>query len=167
MADPVFRDATADDVAEIVALRNATADALTARHGKGHWSNQVTDRSVLLDVRRARLRIGRTGGRLVTVLQLGTRKPWAIDVSHFTPVARPLYLTNMAVAVSEQRRGLGRMALDDAIDVARTWPADAIRLDAYDGPAGAGPFYERCGFTPHGQVTYRGTPLAYFEMLLG
>jgi hypothetical protein len=31
---------------------------------------------------------------------------------------------------------------------------------------GAGPFYEKCGYRPVGRVTYRKTPLAYFELLL-
>ena len=29
--------------------------------------------------------------------------------------------------------------------------------------AGAGPFYEKCGFTEMGRVTYRITPLIYYE----
>jgi hypothetical protein len=33
------------------------------------------------------------------------------------------------------------------------WPADAIRLDAYDHPAGAGTFYTRCGFLHVGQAS--------------
>src|SRR5213596_2828131 len=56
-------------------------------------------------------------------------------------VKRPLYLTGMAVSVTHQRQGLGRLALDDACAVAEKWPADAIRLDAYDAEAGAGGFY--------------------------
>lgn len=43
---------------------------------------------------------------------------------------------------------------------------DAIRLDAYAGAAGAAGFYRAAGFREVGQVTYRGTPLVYFEMLL-
>jgi len=35
------------------------------------------------------------------------------------------------------------------------WPADAVLLDAYDHPAGAGAFYTRCGFRHVGQTTYR------------
>jgi len=49
---------------------------------------------------------------------------------------------------------------------ARDWPAEAIRVDAYDGPSGGGPFYARCGFTEVGRTIYRGVPLVYFEMLL-
>jgi hypothetical protein len=41
-----------------------------------------------------------------------------------------------------------------------------IRLDAYDGPAGAGGFYAKRGFREVGRVVYRGTPLVYFERIL-
>ena len=80
---------------------------------------------------------------------------------------RPLYLTGMAVSVSHQRQGLGRLALEDACTVAADWPADAIRLDAYDADAGAGGFYARCAFTERGRVVYKGTPLVYYERVLG
>jgi len=100
------------------------------------------------------------------VLRLATKKPWAIDVSYFTPVKRPLYLTGMAVSVSHQGRGLGSLALEDARTIAQEWPADAIRLDAYDAKAGAGGFYARRGFTERGRVLYKGDPLVYYELLL-
>ncbi len=162
-----FRDATPADVPAIAALQNAAAGALTARHGEGHWSGLVTERGALLAQRHARVRVGRLGRRIVTVLRLAPKKPWAIDVAYFTPVKRPLYLTGMAVSVVHQGRGLGRLALADARAVARTWPADAIRLDAYDAAAGAGPFYAACGFEERGRVVYRGNPLVYYELLLG
>jgi hypothetical protein len=50
--------------------------------------------------------------------------------------------------------------------VARAWPSQAIRLDAYDATAGAGRFYLKCGFREVGRVTYRKVPLIYFELLL-
>lgn len=162
-----FRDATPEDVPVIAALHNASAGALTARFGAGHWSSLSTERGVLLAQRHARVRVGRDGKRILTVLRLATKKPWAIDVSYFTPVKRPLYLTGMAVSVAHQGQGLGRLALEDARCVAAEWPADAIRLDAYDHAAGAGPFYEKCGFTERGRVVYKGDPLVYYELLLG
>jgi GNAT superfamily N-acetyltransferase len=161
-----FRDATLDDVPAIAGLQNAAAGALTARFGPGPWSSLVTERGIALAQRHARVRIGRDGKRMLTVLRLSTRKPWAIDVSYFTPVRRPLYLTGMAVAVAHQGQGLGRLALDDASHVAEKWPADAIRLDAFDAKAGAGEFYARCGFTERGRVVYKGDRLVYFERLL-
>jgi GNAT superfamily N-acetyltransferase len=117
-------------------------------------------------MRHARVRVGREGKRILTVLRLATKKPWAIDVAYFTPVKRPLYLTGMSVAVTHQGQGLGRLALEDARAVAADWPADAIRLDAYDHAAGAGSFYLKCGYRERGHIVYKGDPLAYYELLL-
>jgi GNAT superfamily N-acetyltransferase len=161
-----FRDATLDDVAAIAGLQNAAAGALTARFGPGPWSSLVTERGAALAQRHARVRVGKDGQRILTVLRLATKKPWAIDVTHFTPVRRPVYLTGMAIAVAHQGQGLGRLALEDACAIAAEWPADAVRLDAYDASAGAGGFYARCGFTERGRVAYKGNPLVYFERLL-
>jgi GNAT superfamily N-acetyltransferase len=111
--------------------------------------------------------VGRQDGAIVCALRLQRKKPWAIDVSYFSPVQRPLYLVDMVVVASLQRRGVGRTALADAFEIAREWPADAIRLDAWAAPAGAGPFYERCGYAERGHAIYRGTPLVYYERVLG
>jgi GNAT superfamily N-acetyltransferase len=161
-----FRDATLDDVPIIAGLQNAAAGALTARFGAGHWSSLGTERGAALAQRHARVRVGRSGKRILTVVRLATKKPWAIDVSYFTAVKRPLYLTGLAVSVAHQEHGLGRLAIQDAREVARAWPADAIRLDAYDSPAGAGQFYVKCGFSERGRAVYRGDPLVYYELLL-
>lgn len=161
-----FRDAMADDVGAITLLRNAVADATTKRFGAGHWSRSVTERGTLHSLKHARVRTGWLDGNLVSVLRLAPKKPWAIDVAYFTPVERALYLTDLAVAVARQGQGLGRAALRDAMAVAGAWPAGAVRLDAYDHDAGAGPFYAAGGFTERGRVVYRGTPLIYYERLL-
>jgi len=161
-----FRDATEDDVAIIAALQNAAAGALTARFGAGHWSSLVTERGAALSLRHSRVRVGRSGKRILTTLRLAKKKPWAIDVPYFTPVKRHVYLTGMTVSVAHWGQGLGRLAIEDACAVARSWPADAIRLDAYDAPAGAGDFYLKCGFKERGRVVYRSDPLVYYELLL-
>jgi GNAT superfamily N-acetyltransferase len=44
----------------------------------------------------------------------------------------------MAVTPVRQRRGIGRQLVEEAKTVARAWPSEAIRLDAYDSDAGAG-----------------------------
>jgi len=56
--------------------------------------------------------------------------------------------------------------VEEAIRRAKAWPADAIRLDAYDTAGGAGAFYLQCGFREVGRVVYRKTPLIYLEMML-
>lgn len=162
----IFRDATPADIPTIAALQNAASGALTALHGAGHWSSLSTERGVEIALTRGRIRVGRAGRRILTTLRLTTWKPWSIDVAYFTPVKRPLYLTGLAVSVARQRHGLGRLAVEDARAVALAWPADAIRLDAYDAPAGAGEFYEHCGFTERGRVVYKGDRLRYYEIVL-
>ena len=161
-----FRNAKHADAPTIAALQNAAAGALTARFGAGHWSNLVSERSAVLAQRYARVRVGIEGKRIVTVLRLATKKPWAIDVSYFTPVKRPLYLTGMAISVARQGEGFGRLAIEDAIATATAWPAHAIRLDAYDAEAGAGKFYATCGFEERGRVVYKRDPLVYYELVL-
>lgn len=162
-----FGDARLDDIPAITGIENAASGALTMSSGDGPWSRLVSERGTELGFRNARVRLGRLDGRqIVTALRLSARKPWAIDAAYFTPVKRPLYLTGMAVSVAHQRKGFGRAALEDAARIAREWPADAIRLDAYEGAGGAGDFYARCGYVARGGAVYKGTPLLYFELLL-
>jgi len=164
-----FAVATAEDAAEIAALRNAAAERLTRDYGPGHWSYLGTERGVLNDLRKpkfSRILLARRAGRIVATLRLATKKPWAIDTAYFSPVKRPLYLVGMAVHPAAQRKGFGRRILQEAIRAAKDWPADAIRLDAYDAAAGAGPFYAKCGFREVGRASYRNTPHIYYEMVL-
>src|SRR6185369_928212 len=158
--------ATPDDAPAIAALRAAVARDLTARYGKGHWSSEGSEKGVLRGMGTARVFVVRVAQGVVAVLSLATKKPWAIDPAYFTACKRALYLTDMAVDPALQRQGIGRLCLEAALRVAREWPADAIRLDAYDAAAGAGEFYRRCGFREAGRVVYRKVPLVYFEWLV-
>jgi GNAT superfamily N-acetyltransferase len=161
----VFAPAEASDAEDIAALRTAVAERLTRDFGQGHWSVVATGRGVLHQIRNSRVLVARTSG-LVATLRLAIKKPWAIDQSYFADSVRPLYLSDMAVAPDHQRSGIGRRCLAEAIRIAQAWPADAIRLDAYDAPAGAGEFYAKCGYREVGRATYRKTPLIYFELQL-
>jgi ribosomal protein S18 acetylase RimI-like enzyme len=161
-----IRPATEADAAAVAALHNAVADDLTERYGKGHWSFQATERGLLYDLRISTVIVERDASGITGTYRLGTRKPWAIDVSYFTPVKRALYLQSMAVRPDLQRQGAGRRLLEHARTIAKEWPADAIRLDAYDADAGAGEFYAKCGFAEMGRASYRGTALIYYELLL-
>jgi GNAT superfamily N-acetyltransferase len=58
------------------------------------------------------------------------------------------------------------LLIAEAVRQAQAWPANAIRLDAFDADAGAGGFYEKCGFKERGRVIYRNAPQVYFELLL-
>jgi GNAT superfamily N-acetyltransferase len=162
----VFRTAAPSDVEAVVGVRAAVAQDLTRRYGHGHWSCVASDRSVLRDIKTSRVLLALSGGIAVATARLATKRPWAIDPKYFSPCRKPLYLTDMAVMPDLQGRGIGRRCLEQARLVAARWPAHAIRLDAYDGPAGAGGFYAKCGFTERGRVKYRNTALIYFELLL-
>lgn len=117
-------------------------------------------------MRRGRVYVAKHRNVVVATLTLSTRKPWAIDRSCLTPCERPLFLTEMAVKPSLQRRDVGRSCVAEAVRIATDWPGNSICLDAYDAPAGAGEFYRKCGFREIGRMTYRNVPLIYFEMLL-
>ena len=159
--------ASTSDAAAIADLRRAAADKLTEDFGHGHWSSQATEAGVRRDLKASTVIVARDRGRIVGTLTLQTKKPWAIDPGYFTPARKALYLINMAVHPRRQRRGIGSHLLDEALIHARTFPADAIRLDAYDAPAGAGGFYAACGYAPRGGRVYRGVPLLYFELMTG
>lgn len=148
-------------------MRIAAADRLTRDFGDGHWSAHTNEDAVLRDIKSSPVLAIRDGDRIIGTLALQTKKPWAIDISYFTPCKKALYLINMAVAPDRQRGGAGRALLAEALTVARSFPADAIRLDAYDSIAGAGGFYRKCGYTQVGSKSYRGVPLLYFELMTG
>jgi GNAT superfamily N-acetyltransferase len=150
----------------IADLRVATARDLTARFGRGHWSGEATERGVLAGMRESKVWIARKGKEVVATFRMSTAKPWAIDRAYFAKSSHPLYLTDMAVRPELQGRGIGRRCLVRAVKYAEAWPADAIRLDAYDAEAGAGEFYSKCGFQEVGRVAYRGVPLTYYERLI-
>jgi ribosomal protein S18 acetylase RimI-like enzyme len=162
----VLEKAHAQDVAAIARLRTAVAARLTRDFGQGHWSQGGSESGVIRDMAIPGLYVVRDGAQLIATLRLAVKKPWAIDPAYFSDSKSPLYLTSMAVEPDRQRQGIGRACMLDALRVARERSGDAIRLDAYDTPAGAGGFYEKCGFREIGRVVYRNTPLIYYEMLL-
>lgn len=162
-----FDVATPADGSRLAALRNRASEQLTEEFGGGHWSNLCTEQGVVRGILDSRVVVARRRSQIVATLRLTTRKPWAIDRSYFSQASRPIYLVDMAVDPAHQRRGLGRALIEAAQEMVRHWPGDAIRLDAYDAPAGAGEFYRKCGFRERGRVTYRATPLIYFEWMLG
>jgi len=161
-----LKQATTAHATAIAKLRMATNEKLTRDFGRGPWTSAVTEKGVLYTLRNSRVYVVRDGRTIISTLTLATKKPWAIDRKYFTKCERPLYLINMAVAPDRQRHGIGRAMLADVNRIAKSWPADAICLDAYDLPGGAGEFYAKCGYREMGRVTYRGAPLIYYELLL-
>jgi ribosomal protein S18 acetylase RimI-like enzyme len=162
-----MQPAAEHDAPALAALHSAVAEHLTQLHGHGPWSTKTSEKGVLLALRNSQVFVVRLRDDIVATLRLTTKKPWAIDTSYFTPCEQPLYLLAMAVAPAVQRQGIGRWCMDQVKRIARKWPADAIRLDAYDAATSAGEFYARCGCTEVGRAPYRGTPLIYYEWLVG
>ncbi|HEV3062912.1 MAG TPA: GNAT family N-acetyltransferase [Vicinamibacterales bacterium] len=162
----VLESATPADAAAVAALLTAAAAKLTAKYGPGHWSRPSTERGILVAMRVSRVFIMRRGDRAVATLALAAKKPWVVDLAYFTPSRRAVYLQSMAVEPELQRCGIGRRCVDQALQIARDWRAETVRLDAYDADAGAGGFYLACGFRQAGRVVYRSVPLVYFERML-
>src|SRR5258708_4217533 len=164
-----LQPATVADVAGLVSLRVAVSGHLAAQFPGILRPTGVTEKGIRFAMTRATLFVARHRDQPIAALTLSTRKPWAIDTAYFSPSSpseAPLYLTDMVVAPLSQRKGVGRQCLEQSIKIARQWPADAIRLDAYDADYGAGDFYRKCGFREVGRAVYRQTPLIYFELLL-
>lgn len=161
-----FSTAIQSDAPELAALHTAVNADLTERFSRGTWSSVATEKGVLFNMRHSRVIIARKGKRIMGTLNLQTKKPWAIDVSYFTPVKKAIYLVGMAVVPTVQKQGVGRALMEEAMKQVRAWPADAIRLDAWDADAGAGSFYAKCGYREVAHVVYKNSPLIYFELIL-
>jgi GNAT superfamily N-acetyltransferase len=161
-----FRFATAKDDAAQFAHQIADAAEQAERFGDSRWSTTISEKSVARGLKSSRVLVATRHGRIIGALRMETKKPWAIDVTYFTPVAKAVYLHDVSVDPRLQRTGVGRRLIERAKAAAREWPVDAIHLDAYDGPSGGGSFYRKCGFTEVGRKVYRGVPLVYFEFVI-
>jgi GNAT superfamily N-acetyltransferase len=161
-----FRFATQGDSPSILKLRLAVNADQARRFGKNRWTTTISEKSVARGLRSSRVLVAERDEQIVATLRMETKKPWAVDSRYFTPVEKAVYLHDVNVDPRLQRSGVGRRIIERAKDVAREWPVEAIRLDAYDGPSGGGPFYRKCGFSEVGRAVYRGVPLVYFEFVL-
>jgi GNAT superfamily N-acetyltransferase len=160
-----FQFATEADIAAVLKLRLAVDADQARRFGDDRWWTTISEKSVARGLKSSRVLVARRNGQIIGTLRMETKKPWAIDLRYFTPVRRAVYLHDVNVEPGLQRSGIGRGLLARARTVARAWPVDAIRVDAYDGPSGGGPFYKKCGFMEVGRTVYRGVPLVYFEFV--
>jgi GNAT superfamily N-acetyltransferase len=158
-------DATSSDAAAIAALRAAVARDMAQRFGEGAWSAAPIETDVAWPVNATRVLVARRNEEIVGTVRLVRALPGVIDASAFTPVTTALYVLGLAVAPSVRSQGVGRFLLAAAKDATRSWPAQALWLDAYEHSAGAGPFYLKCGFRAVGRATYREMPLTFYEWL--
>ncbi len=158
--------ATPQEAAAIAEVISEAAHDLTVKHGMGHWSAVASEKGVLNGMSKAKVLVALNGKDIIGTLRLTSLRPWVIDPAYFTPVHRPVYLVDMAVRPGYQRIGVGRSLIEQAKVLAAALAGDAIRLDAYAGVAGAGGFYEKCGFTERGHVVYKSVPHIYYEWII-
>ena len=158
-----FRFATQADVPELLELGLAIDADQAERFGDDRYATTLNKKAVACSLTASRTVVATRRGRIVATVKMETKKPWAIDLSYFTPACKAVYLHNVNVHPKLQRSGVGYQLMQRVKQVAKEWPVDAIRLDAYDGPSGAGPFYGKCGFTKLGHAVYRRVPLIYYE----
>ena len=158
-----FRLATEADSQALLKLRLAIDTDQAEHFGDDRYATTISEKSVARSLKSSRILVATRRGRIVGLVSMGTKKPWAVDLKYFTAACKAVYLYNVDVDPELQRSGIGRQLVDRVKAMAKEWPVDAIRLDAYDGAAGAGPFYEKCGFKKLGHRLYRGVPLVYYE----
>jgi GNAT superfamily N-acetyltransferase len=155
--------ASTRDARAIAALRVQVARGMTRQFGKGHWSACPTVADVTRQIRASHVLLARQDKEIVGTVRLVEARQWAIDSSAFTPASIALYVLGLATAPDHRRRGIGRALIEAAKAKARTWPAQALWLDAYDHPAGAGAFYRACGFREVGPGSHGELQLIFFE----
>ena len=162
-----LRPARSSDVKAVRAVLTAAANDLTARFGEGHWSGVSSVEALRKYLDEGALYVVEAEARMLGTLRLSERKigfyhnDWFAD-----PSAAAGYLLDMAIDPAHQRRGIGQQAMRLAEELARARGLAAIRLDAYGGPAGAGRFYEKCGFRQVHAGEFKGVALEYFEKLI-
>lgn len=162
-----LRKAGLADVGAVRDILTAAASDLTTRFGHGHWSNVRAVETLQKYASNGTLHIVEADAGPVATLRLTDRKIGFYKKGWFARPQDPAgYLLDMAVHSDHQRRGIGRQAMELAERLARRDGLLAVRLDAYKGHAGAGKFYEKCGYRLVHESAMRGVALQYFEKLL-
>ena len=147
----------------LTALRCAVARDMTARFGSGPWSALPSRMVVVRQLRASYVLVAKQGSEIVGTVRLALANTAVFDARVFTPVDTALYVLGLAVSPTARGKGIGRQIMDEAKNVASSWPAQALWLDTYDNPAGAGGFYGKCGFTAVGPGVADGLPLMFYE----
>lgn len=162
-----LRPAVSDDIPVVRAILSAAAADLTARFGTGHWSKVRSTETLRKYLDQKILHIIEHKTAAVGTLRLTDRKIGFYHQDWFKHPDDPAgYLLDMAIDPAHQRRGIGRRAMKLVEGLARRTGLRAVRFDAYAGPAGAGPFYRKCGYALVHAGAFNGVALEYFEKVL-
>jgi GNAT superfamily N-acetyltransferase len=157
--------ASMHDARALADLRGCVARGMTREFGEGHWSPCPSKAEVVRQLRASQILIARRDAEIIGTVRLARVLPGIIDSEAFTKVDTALYVLGLAVAPEVRRQGIGRDLMDAAKESARAWPANALWLDAYDHVAGAGAFYQACGFRAVGSSLKGEIPLIFYEWL--
>jgi GNAT superfamily N-acetyltransferase len=161
------RRASTSEITAIQATRISASEDLTERFGEGHWSIVSSEATLIDALGNGNLYVIDADGVLAGTCRLTDRKIAFYEERWFAdPDAPATYLRDMAIAPDRQRQGIGREAMADIAQLARLQGACAVRLDAYAGPAGAGTFYRKCGYSRMHAGQFNGVRLEYYEKLL-
>lgn len=162
-----IRAAKHDDAETIHAIRTSAAEALTDAFGTGHWSHVATLRTLERHTVDRDLFVVENAGTAIATFELTSKKPGFYSKTWFAdPAAPAIYLFNMAVDKTSQRNGFGRKIMAEMEATAAADGKYALRLDAYDAPAGAGTFYEKCGYSLVHSGSFNRVALCYYEKIL-
>ena len=158
------------DARAVADLRTDVAREMTRVFGEGHWSPCPSKAEVVRQLRASQVLIASRDSQIIGTVRLARVLPGVIDSESFTKVTTALYVLGLAVSPDVRRQGIGRDLMEAAKDSARSWPADALWLDAYDHVAGAGAFYQSCGFRAVGSsstapASREHVPLIFYEWL--
>ena len=156
--------------AELTMIRKQSAAAaadLVNKHGQGRWQVIPTRSSLSRYLESDTLFVIEKEASVVGTFCFVTRKIVFYRKGWFAFPDDPAgYLINMAIDPQYQRLGVGRQVMNELGKLAGRMKLLAIRLDAYQGAAGAGEFYRKCGclLVHEGKVGDVG--LEYYEKVL-
>lgn len=164
-----IRAAGERDIAEVMALLYVCRRHLESR-GIYQWNDAYPNEEVVReDVAGNRLFVAMLGSDCVGAVTVDGRQPpeyrtlaWRCGHDDAAVVHR------LAVRPAWQKRGVGRLLMDFAEDIAIEGGVGSIRLDAYSGNPRALAFYERRGYRKVGEIFFpkRELPFHCFEKIL-
>ncbi|HEX7601104.1 MAG TPA: GNAT family N-acetyltransferase [Polyangiaceae bacterium] len=157
----VFTSATPGDARDIAMLHAVVAQHHQRAVPRARRWRVPPEKQIALWMKTTETLLAREGALLVATLRLDPARGFC-GVAPFTEVDGFVYLLEMAVHPSHQRRGVGRLCLEEAERWARARGSKAIRLDTNDDAIRAAAFYAACGYR---EVLHHARTI-YFERLL-
>ncbi|CAN5818640.1 hypothetical protein BH10CHL1_BH10CHL1_37100 [soil metagenome] len=163
----VLRPATLADLPQIIAMDQALFGAYGAAEDPVVISARLAvfpAGCVILEEKLDEGLLATLAGYLTTEKWAAVREPALDEDPHLThkPNGRILNITTLAVGSAYQKRGLGELLLQQAIDLACREQCTQILLET----AHAERFYQRHGFTKVAERQQRGIPLHVMQRLL-